>query len=92
VSPSAAQAKLSAARYLTWKLYQTPFLTNTRNLAVGPAIQGGFDAFHIDSPTPLTRAALEGWLTRQRQERYQGWAEQPNLTTLVMMTPDLQLA
>jgi hypothetical protein len=92
VSPSAASAKLRLARYITWKLYQGPLLANTKNLPVEQAIQGGFDAFHIDNPTPLTRSALQAWLVRQRQERHQGWAEQPNLTTLMMMTPDLQLA
>jgi uncharacterized protein (DUF1800 family) len=92
VSASAAAAKLRLARFLTWKLYESPLLRDTSNRTVAAAVQEAFDAFHIDAPAPATRAALEGWLTRQRQQPYQGWAEQPNLTTLVMLTPDLQMA
>jgi uncharacterized protein (DUF1800 family) len=92
ISPSAASAKLAMARNITWRAIVTPFLADTRNLPVETAIQAAFDAFHVDSPTPLTRGALQAWLIRQRQEPWTGWVEQRNLITLMLMTPDLQLA
>jgi hypothetical protein len=44
----------------------------------------------VNAPSATTRSKLEAWVTKERAEW--GWAEQPNLMTLTMLSPDFQLA
>jgi uncharacterized protein (DUF1800 family) len=90
ISSSALWARASFARYLTWKLQAGGLFANVKDLPVATAVQQALDTFGITSPSTQTRAALEAWLSAERAAR--GWAQRPNLTTLMMLIPELQVA
>jgi uncharacterized protein (DUF1800 family) len=90
ISSSALWARASFARSLTWKLQAGPLFANVSTLPVATAVQQALDTFGITNPSAQTRAALETWLQAERTAR--GWAQRPNLTTLMMLIPELQVA
>jgi uncharacterized protein (DUF1697 family) len=57
------------------------------------AVQHAFDVFGIDSPSSHTRSKLEAWLTAQRADN-NAWTNWTfiNLLTLVMLSPEMNLA
>jgi hypothetical protein len=53
-------------------------------------VQRAFDQFGINSPSAATRQSLETWMSGERATK--GWAQQPNLLTLTLLSPEFQLA
>lgn len=93
ISTTATWARADFARYLTWVKHDTTdLLVETDPMTVPDAVQAAFDLFMIDSPSAADRAKLESWLTAQRATHE--WADwgHLNLSTLLMLTPDFQLA
>ncbi len=86
-------ARANWARSITWRANQRGFLSETRNLASAVAVQTAFDRFGVDAPAAETRARLEAWLDAQRADTraWRDWRFM-NLTTLVMLCPDLNVA
>jgi uncharacterized protein (DUF1800 family) len=92
VSTTALWSRANFARYLTWKAHDANFLSQVPGLSVSDAIQAGFDAFGVDSPSTATRTHLQNWLTTQRAaNQWPDW-QSINLTTLMMLSPDFNLA
>ena len=83
----------TSPRNLTWPAYDNGFLSHVPSLSVADAVQAAFDAFSIDSPSTATRNHLTSWLTTQRAAAGQ-WADWQtiNITTLTMLSPELNLA
>ena len=90
ISAASFWAKANFVRNLTWKANTAKSLPDTKSLTVPMAVQALLDRFAVTNVTAATRGALESWLSAERAPK--GWAEQPNLFTLVMLTPDFQLA
>lgn len=90
VSLSAFWARAAFARYVTWELNKTDFLKDVLRLPIVYSVQRMFDIFGVTEPSPQTRRALTAWMTEER--RLRSWAERPNVITLILLTPDFQLA
>jgi len=90
ISAAGFWARASFVRDLTWQASSKKILLDTRSMTVPAAVQAILDEFALTTVTPTTRTALQGWLTAERAAH--GWAERVNLFTLVMLTPDFQLA
>jgi len=90
ISSAAVWARAGFARNLTWKAVTAGILANVSTLAVSDAVQLAFDTFGIVTPSAATRTDLENWLTAERAAK--SGAEQANLITLTMLTPEFQLA
>lgn len=89
ISSSAYWARAGFARYLTWSALDAGLLEGTGSLPVATAVDRAFSTFGIDKPSATTRASLEAFVTAERAVH--GWAEQPNLITLTLLSPDFQL-
>jgi uncharacterized protein (DUF1800 family) len=90
VSTSAFWGRAGFARNLTWHLNKGDFLKDVLRLPVPAAVQRTFEVFGITEPSLATRRTLEGWMHTERANR--SWAERPNLLTLILLTPDFNLA
>lgn len=68
-------------------------LSDIMGLTVANAVQHAFDVLGVDNPSSHTRAKLEAWLTAQRADS-NAWTNYSfiNLLTLVMLSPELNLA
>ena len=93
ISTSTASARAGFARHVSWRARVAGVLATTADssLTAPQAVQLAFDTFGVDQPSARTRSILEAWVTAQRTAG-QGWAVQPNLLTLVPLTPEFQLA
>lgn len=89
VSTTATWARANAARTLTWPARHAGMLADTRSASVATAAQRALDAFGIDQPSASTRMALQSVATAERAVK--GWAEQPNLITLGLLSPEFQV-
>ena len=56
-------------------------------------MQYAFDTLGVDNPSSHTRSSSEAWLTAQRADS-QAWSDWSfiNLLTLVMLSPEMNLA
>ncbi len=90
ISSASWWARASFAKNLTSKAVAAGLLSGVKSMSVPAAIQAGFDQFGLGTPSPATRAAMESWLTAERSAR--GNAEQANLITLMLMSPDFNRA
>ena len=54
-------------------------------------VQTAFDRFGIVEPDPQTRRVLEAWVVSERAAK-RGWAVHPNIITLLLLSPDFQVA
>jgi uncharacterized protein (DUF1800 family) len=90
ISSASWWARASFARSVSNKAREAGLLAGARNLTVPAAIDAGFGQFGLGTPSPATRAALEAWLTAERAAR--GTAEVGNMMTLMLMSPDFNLA
>jgi uncharacterized protein (DUF1800 family) len=81
------------ARYVIWQNDVRNALSATSGMSVHDAVQAAFDLFTIDSPSTHTRTKLEAWLTAQRADTH-AWTDWGfiNLLTLVMLSPEMNLA
>jgi uncharacterized protein (DUF1800 family) len=91
ISTSVQWGKGSFANYLAWKADEAGVLAETENLAPSLAVQAAFDRFGVDDPSPVTRARLEEYVSRERTASRR-WAIPANLVTLTLLSPDVQLA
>lgn len=91
ISSSAQWAKGSFAGGDRWDANQAGVFAGIDALTPAAAVQRGFDAFGIDDPSPLTRSTLEAWVARE-QAADRGWAIPPGMFTLLLLSPDVQLA
>ena len=90
ISASSMWAKGRFARNLCWTAANRGILAGSSTLSVATAVQRAFDQFGINEPSSSTRSAMEQMVTAERTAR--GWAEQVNLITLAMLTPEFQMA
>ncbi|HTH04708.1 MAG TPA: DUF1800 domain-containing protein [Ilumatobacteraceae bacterium] len=80
-------------RYLIWRNNAGNKLSAITGLSVANAVQYGFDQLGIDNPSSHTRSNLETWLAAQRADTH-AWTNWSfiNLLTLVMLSPEMNLA
>jgi uncharacterized protein (DUF1800 family) len=92
LTTSAMGTRYNMARNVSWNLNSKPFLSELNSTATSPAAAVTLlcDRFEV-TPSAATRARLEGHVTELRNARH-GWAVRPNLFTLVMTTPEFNLA
>jgi uncharacterized protein (DUF1800 family) len=91
ISSSAFWARAAFVRNIVWQAVDsTAFLAGTAQHTPAEAAQMAFNAVNIDVPSTTTRAALEAFVTAERAAS--GWAERPNLATLILLSPEFQLA
>ncbi len=93
VSVTGMWARADWARSVTWKAWREGFLSDIQAMSVPAAVRRAFNVFGIDEPSSATRDHLESWLRSQRADST-AWRDlqQINLTTLMMLTPDFNLA
>jgi hypothetical protein len=86
-------ARANFARHLVWVKDVQHTLADIVDMSVADAVQHGFDFFGIDNASDHTRSKLEAWLTGQRGDK-KAWGNWSfiNLTTLLMLTPEFNLA
>ena len=92
VNSSAFTGRAEFARNLTWALYQFGFWSDVQQMSVDAAIDRAAQTFSIHPLSSTTRAALVNWLNAQRSVPYRGWAEGPNLLTMILLTPEMHVA
>lgn len=105
ITTTADWARMTFARYLTWKWYQSwhalapenqPW-NDTKAMTVNSAIAAVYRRMRIDQPSTTTKARLVDWLRSQRSAskapRWE-WKEWQvlNLFTLMLITPDFNEA
>jgi len=91
ISSAAFWARAEFARTVTWAVDKpTGLLANAGQLSAAASVQAGLDAFGVTAPSTSTRSALEQWAASENTPSDR-WAIQPNLVTLVLMSPDFQL-
>jgi uncharacterized protein (DUF1800 family) len=83
IATSTAWGRGSFASHCQW-------MARDRGIFAG-ADRMTFDRFGIADPSPATRAAVEAYV-RGEQAARRGWAIQPSLVVLMMMSPDFQAA
>jgi len=83
-------AKGDFARRLTWKIDEAGFMDGAKDMPPGQSVARTLDAFGLGHVCSQTRRTLEDYVVAERGRR--GWAEQVNLLTLTMMSPECGLA
>lgn len=94
LSTAATGAKARFVWHTTWKLGEIgrhPFV-GTSSLDRDALVQLAFDTLAVTEPAPATRTAIGDWLTAQRAAPHDTWAEPHGLLTMILLSPDLQLA
>jgi uncharacterized protein (DUF1800 family) len=90
VNSSALTGRAEFARYLSWQLRERGWWTDLDSRAVGDAIDHGAATFGL-TLSATTRTALVNWLAGQRSSS-QRWAERTNISTLLLLAPEMNLA
>jgi uncharacterized protein (DUF1800 family) len=91
ISSAAFWARAGFARDLTWSVDKpTGVLPTVGKMTPAAGVQAAFDRFGITQPSTATRAALEQWFASQAKPDY-SWSLQPDLITLVLLSPDFQV-
>ena len=91
LTTSAMGTRFNMARNISWRLNDTPtFLPELGSASPADAVALVCDQFEI-APSAATRSRLEGHVAELRAARH-GWAVRPNLFTLVILTPEFNLA
>jgi uncharacterized protein (DUF1800 family) len=91
ISTSAYWARGAWAGHIRWEASRAGLFTGIEKLTPAAAVQLGFDRFGIVEPEPQTRRVLEAWVTSERLAG-RAWAVHPNLITLLLLSPDFQVA
>jgi len=91
VSTSTAWGRGSFASHARWKANEAGVFAGFGDRTPAAAVQGAFDRFGIDDPSPVTRQALEAYVTGE-QRAGRRWAVPSQLVALCMLSPDFQLA
>ena len=91
LTTSAMGARYNMARNVTWRLADdASFLPVSSSTTPAAVVTAVCDRFEV-TPTAATRARLEAQVRDLRAARHE-WAIRSNLFTLVMMTPEFNLA
>ena len=92
LTTSRVWARADWSRYIIWQNNVENTLSDIVPMSVANAVQHAFDVLNVDSPSSHTRSVLETWLTAQRAANQgDGWTY-INLLTLVMLSPEFNLA
>jgi uncharacterized protein (DUF1800 family) len=91
LSTSAYWSRGAFAGNVRWKARDAGIFADVEDMTPAEAVQAGFDRFGIVKPDPQTRQVLEAWVAGERTAR-RGWAVQANLITLLLLSPDFQVA
>ena len=90
VSSTAQWAKADFVRHLTWKATRRDHLEEIETMAVPVAVATAFSYFGIEDAAQTTRRAIEDYMYAERAAWE--WPQHPNLLTLTMLCPDIQVA
>jgi uncharacterized protein (DUF1800 family) len=91
VATSTTWGRGSFASHCQWAARDRGIFAGADRMTPAAAAQMAFDRFGIAEPSPATRAAVEAYV-RGEQTARRGWAIQPSLVVLMMMSPDFQAA
>jgi uncharacterized protein (DUF1800 family) len=91
VSTASGWARSGWASYVRWVANDAGVFAGIQSQSAASIVTQAFARFGIVDPSPTTRAALEAWVTRVKSEG-DSWSIPPNLTHLMLLTPDFQLA
>jgi len=93
LTTSRVWSRANWSRYIIWQNGTGDTLNGIVGMSVANAVQHAFDVLGIDSPSAHTRSSLEAWLTAQRADTH-AWTNWSfiNLLTLVMLSPEMNLA
>lgn len=96
IAATSTWARMNFVRHLTWKTNNQDGIAVLRDivdLSISDAISAAFTRFGIDAPSARTRSELETWLATQRNapKTWRDW-QYINLFTLILLTPDFNLA
>lgn len=91
IATSTAWGRGSFASHCQWAARDRGIFAGADRMTPAAAAQMAFDRFGIADPSPATRAAVEAYV-RGEQTARRGWAIQPSLVVLMMMSPDFQAA
>jgi uncharacterized protein (DUF1800 family) len=93
LTTSRVWSRANWARWIIWQNNTGDALSGIVSMTVQNAVQHAFDVLGIDNPSSHTRANLEAWLTAQRADT-NAWTNLTfiNLLTLVMLSPEMNLA
>lgn len=91
INSSAFTGRAEFARQVSWKLREIGWWSQLNDLSVEQAVDHGANTFGLAPLSATTRAALVDWLTRSRASKDR-WAERTNITTLLLLTPEMHLA
>lgn len=90
VNSSAYSGRAELARRCSWQLQQRGWWSNLDGLTPDAAVDHGAATFGL-ALSPTSRSAIVNWLANQRTTR-ERWDEKVNLTTLLLLTPEMSLA
>jgi uncharacterized protein (DUF1800 family) len=91
VATSATWGRGRFAAHCQWMARDRGVFAGADTMTPAAAAQMAFDRFGIADPSPTTRAAVEGYVQGEKAAR-RGWAVQPALVVLMMMSPEHQMA
>jgi uncharacterized protein (DUF1800 family) len=91
VATSTTWGRGAFASHCQWMARDRGVFAGAGGMTPAAAAQMAFDRFGIADPSPATRAAVEAYV-RGEQTARRGWAVQPGLVVLMMMSPDFQAA
>lgn len=90
INTSALTGRDQFASYVAWRLRERGWWSDLDSRSVDNAIDHGAATFGL-TLSSTTRNALAGWLTTQRASR-ERWAERSNITTLLLVSPEMNMA
>ena len=91
ISTSAYWARGAWAGFVRWKASESALFAGIEKMTPAAAVQLVFDRFGIVEPDPQTRRVLESWIVSERAAG-RGWAIHPGIVTLLLLSPDFQVA
>ncbi len=91
VATSTTWGRGSWASHCQWVARDRGIFAGADKMTPAAAAQMAFDRFGITDPSPATRTAVEAYV-RGEQAARRGWAIQPSLVVLMMLSPDFQAA
>ncbi len=91
IATSTTWGRGSFASHCQWQARDRGVFAGADQMTPAAAAQMAFDRFGITDPSPATRAAVEAYVAGEKAAR-RGWAIQPSLVVLMMMSPDFQAA
>jgi hypothetical protein len=91
ISTSTYWSRGAWAGHVRWEASRQGLFAGFETMTPAALVQAGFDRFGIVEPDPQTRRVLEAFVLGERTAR-RSWAVHPNLITLLLLSPDFQVA